>query len=149
MEEIPKLEMILLSALIIFLFTIGRILLKHTNTTPYETFLLWMVPMGIYSFIELYNLNTFSKIPTKIINNPLIILSGFLFLIGNFFFIRAIVRTKKLSIMRTYMFGLEVSLLLFLYWLLFGKAISLCEILGVIIIFLGIYVTTLDFKFKH
>ena len=51
MEEIPKLEMILLSALIIFLFTIGRILLKHTNTTPYETFLLWMVPMGIYSFI--------------------------------------------------------------------------------------------------
>ena len=47
------------------------------------------------------------------------------------------------------MFGLEVSLLLFLYWLLFGKAISLCEILGVIIIFLGIYVTTLDFKFKH
>ena len=105
--------------------------------------------MGVYSFIELYNLNTFDTFKNKLVQNPLIILSGILFLIGNYFFINAIVKTHKLSLMRTYMFGLEVSLLLFLYWLFYGKAVTICEILGIVVIFLGIYITTLDMKFIH
>ena len=149
MEKESNSELILISGLIIVLFTVGRLLLKTTNVNSYETFLLWMIPMGIYSFVELYNLNTFDKFKNKLIQNPLIILSGILFLIGNYFFIDAIVKTDKLSLMRTYMFGLEISLLLFLYWLFYGKAVTICEILGIIVIFLGIYITTLDMKFKH
>lgn len=142
-------ELILISGLIIVLFTLGRLLLKTTNVNSYETFLLWVIPMGVYSFIELYNLNTFDTFKNKLVQNPLIILSGILFLIGNYFFINTIVKTDKLSLMRTYMFGLEVSLLLFLYWLFYGKAVTICEILGIIVIFLGIYITTLDMKFIH
>ena len=142
-------ELILISGLIIVLFTLGRLLLKTTNVNSYETFLLWVIPMGVYSFIELYNLNTFDTFKNKLVQNPLIILSGILFLIGNYFFINAIVKTDKLSLMRTYMFGLEVSLLLFLYWLFYGKAVTICEILGIVVIFLGIYITTLDMKFIH
>ena len=142
-------ELILISGLIIVLFTLGRLLLKTTNVNSYETFLLWVIPMGVYSFIELYNLNTFDTFKNKLVQNPLIILSGILFLIGNYFFINAIVKTHKLSLMRTYMFGLEVSLLLFLYWLFYGKAVTICEILGIVVIFLGIYITTLDMKFIH
>lgn len=142
-------ELILISGLIIVLFTLGRLLLKTTNVNSYETFLLWVIPMGVYSFIELYNLNTFDTFKNKLVQNPLIILSGILFLIGNYFFINAIVKTDKLSLMRTYMFGLEVSLLLFLYWLFYGKAVTVCEILGIVVIFLGIYITTLDMKFIH
>jgi hypothetical protein len=115
-------ELILISGLIIVIFTLGRLLLKTTNVNWYETFLLWVIPMGVYSFIELYNLNTFDTFKNKLVQNPLIILSGILFLIGNYFFINAIVKTDKLSLMRTYMFGLEVSLLLFLYWLFLRKS---------------------------
>ena len=145
--EIIKNWTILITIAVVF-FVGGQVLLKSVHKiSAYDILLLWSMSMGLVAFlffIYTYRSKSASILYEKIINYPIIILSGILFFAGNAYFISGLRKADNLGILWAYMSGLEIASLILISWLLWNTQITYYELTG--IIFIGIGLSILAYK---
>ena len=126
------------------LFVIGQFCLRENSKiqkiSAYETLLLFSIVMGVIAFVLfLVKEKSLGKLLLRYKTNKLIILAGLCFLIGNGFWISAIQQKVNLGILRTFMTGIESSLLLILSYLFYKEMITYQQFFGVFFILFGLY----------
>jgi uncharacterized membrane protein len=126
-------------------FILGQLFLRKsfdTENSPIQVSLLFSSAIGIFSILTIIYMYNQKGINFNYdIINP--ILAGLVFFIGFFFWIQTISSKESLGLIRIAMAGFETIILFVLSHLFFNDMITLKQLIGTIIILLGITVTSL------
>ena len=123
-------------------FVVGQVFLKKSfnNDNDFvDTTLYYNAFMGILSFVLLmikYRNNTLNTNLQKITYSSI---AGVLFFVGVLLWVYTISTNKPLSIISVLMAGFETVLLILLGYFLFSHKLNWREILGILIILIGVY----------
>lgn len=129
----------------IIFFVLGQTFLKFDKNNGIISCCYFTISTGVIGFLTLIyllnnNINNDIKIDNKIIYSSL---AGILFFFGNLFWIYSIKDAPSLSLIRVIMAGGETALLLLVGYLLFNQYLSLRQVIGTILILLGVHVISL------
>lgn len=126
-------------------FILGQLFLRKSfdnENSPIQVSLLFSSAIGIFSILTIIYMYNQKGINFNYdIINP--ILAGLVFFIGFFFWIQTISSKESLGLIRIAMAGFETIILFALSHLFFNDMITLKQLIGTIIILLGITVTSL------
>lgn len=126
----------------IIFFVLGQTFLKYDPNDGIVSACYFTISMGITGFLVLLYILQNNK---NVLNNEIMfsLLAGIVFFFGNMFWIFSIKSAPSLSTIRTIMAGGETLLLLLVGFIIFKQTLTIQDVIGMILILLGVNIISL------